>query len=656
MHIKFIGSWKALVLAATLVGLALAPLTVANAAGQPFGKTPASEGRGDENPSDNGANQESAKPGHDHTVFPRANYLWPFAAGPAYGEIQSSRWGDRGILHTAVGSFDTHRGLSNIPGELRTVNKLHRGGFQYFFLQVDPASFGDGVFDRIREGITSRGGAFVQEMPVAAFVVRLNLAAYSAVQSESGILFLEPYHPAFKLHPTLGRVPLPDPQKALSDVWTLEVNLFDGENSATVAQAIAQLGGNVLSAGGDVIRVELNRQKLANLAAIEGIQQVFEALPITVHSQEQSSDVQTGIRGSNVVANLAYNNAGVDGGGNGIASNQILMVLDTGIQYDNGDLSDTRTSAAVPSSTHRKVSVYADAALFGGDGDLLGCDSLPSGGYTHGHTVSAVALGNATNVLPAYGGGWIKNDPDGNPWRFDGIAPKAKLISYDAQNTPASLGCDDTIAGQLVVGNLYARGVVTSPGWGSLKDSFNQGARQANFSWGVNNVFGVYGTNASNIDKFLFDNPMGMVFVAAGNSGGDTDQNGIPDEFLIADPATCKSCVTVGMSDVSGTTNRRHPASSVGPATVASDRIAPILMAPGTDSGAPGFAESASCRSISNGQADAVDCSTTQAHIGTSFSSPAAAGAALLVRDYFAQGFLPDGTSTNAGNSTELFS
>ena len=39
---------------------------------------------------------------------------------------------------------------------------------------------------------------------------------------------------------------------------------------------------------------------------------------------------------------------------------------------------------------------------------------------------------------------------------------------------------------------------------------------------------------------------------------------------------------------------------------------------------------------------------------GTSFASPAAAGAGAVVRDYFAQGNYPDGTSSNPGNDGDL--
>jgi len=100
--------------------------------------------------------------------------------------------------------------------------------------------------------------------------------------------------------------------------------------------------------------------------------------------------------------------------------------------------------------------------------------------------------------------------------------------------------------------------------------------------------------------------------------------------------------------------------SSVGPAGTYTDladgRVAPQLMAPGNELGGGdmGLASEYSCRSSDNDQLDPVQCDTVSAKEGTSFASPAAAGAGAVVRDYFAQGFYPDGTSANPGNAGDL--
>ena len=81
------------------------------------------------------------------------------------------------------------------------------------------------------------------------------------------------------------------------------------------------------------------------------------------------------------------------------------MVLDSGIQLDAGDLSDTRTSpgwtGTAPIVDHRKVLRYEPTSIYTlGGGDLLGCDDPINGGFTHGHFASITALGNGTAVDP----------------------------------------------------------------------------------------------------------------------------------------------------------------------------------------------------------------------------------------------------------------
>ncbi len=588
------------------------------------------------------------------TLFARTGYVWPFATGPIYGERQVApeRWRKPGMLHTSVGHFDLTLGAPDFPPELTGALRLDLGA-QYFLLQVHPDTFRDGSFDQLRSWIEDQGGKLIEPLPVGAFVVRLSPAAFGGLQGQPGVLALMPYHPAFKLSPEIGRLPLPDPARAVSEVYRLRVELFPDEDAQMVAQAIADLGGNVVKIWPGTVTVELHRDKLAQLAALEPVRFVFEDVPILPTGEETTTTMQTGRYNAGAIP---YHDAGVTGGGAGIApSGQIMMEVDSGIQLDAGDLSNTRTSAGTPGSSHRKVIFYGTTSPFGGAGDDQGCDATTSGGFTHGHTVAATALGWATNVTASYGQGFVALDEDGNPWKLDGVAPLAKLVAYDAQATPSTLSCSDPAAGGLNVGDLY-----TPPSGGSMADAYAKGARTFNFSFGGGT--GTYG-QASDVDAFMFDHKDALVFVSAGNLGSDTDNNGVPDPGTITDPATCKNCVSVGASGdandtgVGGGPNDRAFFSSVGPATSASNRKAPLLMAPGTDFGNignMGLDSEFSCRTNDNDQNDPVECDIVQGVSGTSFSSPAAAGAAMLVRDYFAQGFYPDGTSSNTNNTGDL--
>ena len=56
---------------------------------------------------------------------------------------------------------------------------------------------------------------------------------------------LVPYPPAFKLSPEIGRIPLPQADKAASSVYSLELQLFPGENVSARVAALAAMGLDV---------------------------------------------------------------------------------------------------------------------------------------------------------------------------------------------------------------------------------------------------------------------------------------------------------------------------------------------------------------------------------------------------------------------------
>jgi hypothetical protein len=324
---------------------------------------------------------------------------------------------------------------------------------------------------------------------------------------------------------------------------------------------------------------------------------------------------------------------------------QTIMVLDSGFQIDAGDLSDTRTDAGTVGTAHRKVRVLESTNQFGagGQGDTLGCDAPAQGGFTHGHVVAATAVGWGTDVTMDYGAGWNAFDQQNNPWNLDGVAPEGLVIAYDASVTPPNGSCSDPLVDGIFPGNLWSAG-----NFGSLGVSYNAGARIVNFSWGSNS--NTYGANAKDIDDFIFTNPDAMVFVAAGNAGADNipqGGDGVPDTLTLGTPATTKNGLAIGASRNANTVNSpesRAFFSSVGPVVGTTvNRIAPQLMAPGDEpgGGALGVSSEYTCRSQDNDNNNPVQCDIIAGVEGTSFASPAAAGAAMLVRDYFQQGFHP---------------
>lgn len=620
---------------------------------------------------------------HQPRLYPRSNYVWPYATGPYYGDVApiAVAIGAPGVVVTSVGAFNLAQGSLPFPEELKQPNRVKETGAQYFI--VTTSSELD-VLDDVMGKIEGAGGAVVEYLANGSIVAKLNPQAHAAIQDSVGTMAVVPYHGALKLDPSIGREPLASPIKAMSEVYTLDVMLWPGENGDAVATKLAGIGADIQHVWGDQIRLDAHRALLPQLADLDAVKVIYETLDVFPHAEETTTTMQTG--NYNLGA-IPYHDAGVDGSGGpfGFCNNgtevcrrgnegtdctdgtpfngcnlehQILMVLDSGIQLDAGDLSDTSTSPGTVGASHRKVLLYETTSQYGGVGDLLGCDAPQQGGFTHGHVVSTTALGNATAVGGSYGTPYFAFDQQGNPFKLDGVAPGAKLIAYDGQLTPPTVSCADPLQDTISPGDVFNQG---SPTDSSLGDAYAAGARIMNFSWGT--TANSYNANAADIDLFLAANRDAMVFVSAGNNGQDNIPAGgdaIPDELTLGAPATTKNGLAIGASRNANTIpspESREFFSSVGPAVNATtvNRIAPQLMAPGGEPGAGslGLSSEFACRSNDNDQVGAVQCDIIQGVEGTSFSSPAAAGAGLLVRDYFFQGFYPNrvpGVATSVPN------
>ncbi len=660
MRRRFLKGFNALGLIALAASLVLLPLSGALAAPMP-------EAVVDDSPNGGVTLQQKPENKLIRPAYARSDYAWPFASGPHYGD-QSG--GQPGSVKLPVGTFNLVGEQIFIPAELTTANKLGQLGAQYFILQVTDESFKNGTFEALTETIRAEGGALMQTLP-GGFLVRLNLAGMAAVQNSGILRSVTPYHPAFKLDPSIGRAPHVDRDKAVSSIYDLEVYVFEGEDPNVVAQAIAGLGGNVTAVWLNAVRVEANRDLLPAIAALEPVSMVHEHMPVYPNSsQETGQTMEQGGASSGPNGIQPYTQAGIHGGGDTTAAAQVLMVLDTGISTDAQDFSHTGTTYKSPLGSvatgagpdHRKVLVYESTNQFGGIGDLRSCDALASGGRTHGHIVSGTAMGNATKVdVAQYGAGIQAIDSTGQKWALDGVAYRAKLVFYDGTVGPPTLACDDEA---ISAGQLYG-GV----GTGSLGESYtDHGARLANFSFGAST--NVYSGQASQIDGFLNQNRDAMVFISAGNQGADDDGDGRRDEGTLGAPATAKSALAIGatgnVNPGGGDEDDIPFFSSAGPADPGGgERIAPQLMAPGTDFGGnEGLDSEYGCRSLDNTQDDPVECDIdpqgngrpVEGLSGTSFASPAAMGAAALVRDYFAQGFYPDGTKNNPSNASDRVS
>ena len=224
--------------------------------------------------------------------------------------------------------------------------------------------------------------------------------------------------------------------------------------------------------------------------------------------------------------------------------------------------------------------------------------------------------GHGTHVCGSIVGHDHKNEGQAE---FNGVAYEAKLAFFDI--------------GRAGVGSLSVpRSLATS----MFPTAYALGARVHSNSWGAS--ANVYSTNARDVDSYSFANQDFLVLVAAGNDGARGPGS-------IGTPATAKNCLTVGASasvDESFTQGRRRcpygagncernvaPFSSIGPGP--DGRRLPDVVAPGY------FTFSAKSKAVG-----ARHCELYRT-AGTSMATPITAGVALLVRQYFREGWYPTG-------------
>ena len=147
-----------------------------------------------------------------------------------------------------------------------------------------------------------------------------------------------------------------------------------------------------------------------------------------------------------------------------------------------------------------------------------------------------------------------------------------------------------------------------------LNQHHTQGARVHSNSWGADGTT-AYNGWARTIDLYSRANEDGVVAFAVSNgSTATTPENG-------------KSCLAVGASQDNASVNS-HCSGGRGP--TADQRRKPEVFAPGC-----------STTSANSG----TTCGTASS-TGTSMACPAVAGAALLVRQYFTDGYYPSGAAT----------
>jgi hypothetical protein len=266
---------------------------------------------------------------------------------------------------------------------------------------------------------------------------------------------------------------------------------------------------------------------------------------------------------------------------------QIVGISDSGIRTTHQQFFDP----AVPLNnfgdypTHRKIVFYGR--------------TVPDLSIAFGDEASLDFHGTHTSCSLAG-----SDDPTASDPR-DGMAKEARIFFLDG-GSPGQ----ESVFIPLDLNELFLRPYVGNEAGA---------ARVMTNSWG-NAAHGVYDVLAMTADQFTYEHPDFLPFFSSGNDGGPT---------TVGSPATAKSVVTVGGTQNGTADNTYFSATSRGP--TADGRLKPTLCAPAVLSSAYGGND--------------TEYVTSQ---GTSMASPAAAGCAVLMRQYLTEGWYPTGAKVAA--------
>jgi hypothetical protein len=472
---------------------------------------------------------------------------------------------------------------------------------QYGLVQFQPGTLGQ------KELLEEAGVRFFGYLPDNAFQVRLTPETRRLLALSAAVRWFGPYAPGFKVHTRLW-ASAKDPRPEVTIV------LFaDASPDAVERELSARFP--------DAVRTQRNddgRWPTLRFAVPDSVRAVFVAAAAELDGtawlepwsepRPLNNDALGPVQ-SNAVTALSSGrctsctmfNHGITGTG------QIVAVADSGLDSDMcffrygaaaSDVTDSETTqppAPGSLSSGKKVIGYwvePGATAYDNNADCGG------GGPNsfHGTHTTATAAGDnfATRSTPTNPGIDLG----------DGMAPNAQILFQDVGNDQT--GCFASFPDSSV---LYAQALAG-------------GARVHSNSYGFPGD-GTYATEDRIADAFLFDNEAMAIFFAAGNDGPDTTTTGTP--------GNSKSVISVGAL---GHGNSTEVASFSSRGPTADGRIKPDIMAPGA-----GTLSAAGDASHADG-----NC-LTKALSGTSMACPTAAGAAALLRQYFADGFYPTGAA-----------
>ncbi len=517
-------------------------------------------------------------------------------------------------VHLAHGSFDLKNPdlSAAIPEPYRDLEQQADDDGQYVYI----VQFKRPTNKAMRESITTEiGGRMLGYVPDDAYLVRMTPEAAARAQKQPHVSAAVKRPPYFGVEPVLIKK-----LDTMPDHELLEIQLcaYEGERlrASHIRSAVADARNETFTVqrGRPTLRTTVARLRtllpqFATVSSVAWTQEyrqlrlmsfnddcdsgATEAAPL---NDDASGIIQSGSSGSTPIWEK-----GITGYG------QNVLMTDSGLDADHEmfwDANQGLIAPGVPNTNQRKLIAYNDVNEQTGD-----YDTSPDGIY-HGTHVGGTVCGKYPGETT-----------------YQGMAPAAKIIVNDAGKVVEDEDDEGNPVEYLIID--YTMSIAQLFGKGA-----EQGSHISTNSWGTATfgILGYYDAEARDIDTFVHTNPNELVLFSAGNQGD-------LGEETISFQSQAKNIVCVGATG-NGSTNGsgngdRAFFSSEGPA--ADGRFRPHVMAPGY--------------SVVSAEGDGMVGTPNRGELaleGTSMSCPATAGGALLIRQYFVDGFYPTGAADPA--------
>jgi hypothetical protein len=503
---------------------------------------------------------------------------WPYSAGPHYGDVPEGQLHHARTLRLPVGSFDTRTSGWTLPEGLRVAEERSEEAGAAWLVQLR------GPITAARKAALLESGARVYRFfPSNTLLVR---ADDPSALSGDDVLWSGPYHPAYRIEPTLGQAPTVDAVKARNETIGVRVHLFESSEKAVTVEKLVALGAQIDT----VATAGRHASARVYFTATPGVILAAAALDEVIWVEEVSregfalnAETKVVMQSGFISGGTPFWDAGVDG------DTQVVAVMDSGLDVDTILVSDTTTDAGTPGASHRKVVSYTG---WSNPPDLSTCSGrFNTYGYSHGTNSTQCAVANRSDF--------------GLSDNLDGVARGARVAFQDvgpSDDICCFIGCLD-VPGDLAPMYDEVRGL---------------GGHLTNGSFAICN-YGTYGSHAFDVDEYAWNNRDFLGFFSGGNGGGGN-----------ACPGTNKNNISSGGHYQDPFQNEFY--GSTGPSP--DGRMGPTVLAPACDRGGgnPAPFDFNTSTSIQSTDGDIVgpptgDAGIDQGSCGTSFSSPYLMGA-----------------------------